>query len=51
MAATRIGGTACHDTRAFHDAGSKITNDADVCAHFVEYGRRLEKLIAEVKAK
>jgi len=38
-----------HMVVVFHDAGSKVTNDADVCANFVEYGRRLEKLIAEVK--
>lgn len=38
-----------HMVVVFHDAGSKATNDADVCANFVEYGRRLEKLIAEVK--
>lgn len=40
-----------HMVVVFHDAGSKVTNDADVCANFVEYGRRLEKLIAEVKTK
>jgi len=40
-----------HMVVVFHDAGSKVTNDADVCANFVEYGKRLEKLIAEVKAK
>lgn len=38
-----------HMVVVFHDAGSKITNDADVCANFVEYGKRLEKLITEVK--
>ena len=38
-----------HMVVVFHDAGSKATNDADVCANFIEYGRRLEKLIAEVK--
>jgi sugar phosphate isomerase/epimerase len=38
-----------HMVVVFHDAGSKVTNDADVCANFIEYGRRLEKLIAEVK--
>lgn len=40
-----------HMVVVFHDTHSKVTNDADVCANFVEYGRRLEKLIAEVKAK
>ena len=40
-----------HMVVVFHDAHAKVTNDADVCANFVEYGRRLEKLIADVKAK
>ena len=40
-----------HMVVVFHDAGSKATNDADVCANFVEYGRRLEKLISDVKRK
>lgn len=38
-----------HMVVVFHDVGAKVTNDADVCANFVEYGRRLEQLIAEVK--
>lgn len=38
-----------HMVVVFHDAGSKQTNDADVCANFIEYGKRLEKLIAEVR--
>jgi hypothetical protein len=32
----------------FHDAASKA-NDGAMCKNFVEFGRRLEKLIAEVK--
>ncbi|MEY2410574.1 MAG: hypothetical protein QOF48_3244 [Verrucomicrobiota bacterium] len=36
-----------HMVVVFHDAGSK-SNDEAMRANFVEYGRRLEKLIAEV---
>ena len=32
----------------FHDAGSAANDDA-MRANFVEYGQRLEKLIAEIK--
>lgn len=38
-----------HMVVVFHDTHSKTANDADVCQNFIEYGRRLEKLIAEVK--
>ena len=38
-----------HMVVVFHDAHTKTANDADVCVNFVEYGRRLEKLIADVK--
>ena len=40
-----------HMVVVFHDAHAKATNDADVCANFVEYGRRLEQLVAEVKRR
>ena len=39
-----------HMVVVFHDAGSKSSDDA-MRANFVEYGRRLEKLIAEVRPK
>jgi sugar phosphate isomerase/epimerase len=38
-----------HMVVVFHDAHSKVTNDEPVRANFIEYGRRLERLIAEVK--
>src|SRR4029079_7349280 len=37
-----------HMLVVFHDAASKADDDA-MCKNFVEYGRRLEKLIVEVK--
>jgi len=37
-----------HMVVVFHDAASKASDDT-MCKNFVEYGRRLEKLIAEVK--
>jgi sugar phosphate isomerase/epimerase len=37
-----------HMVVVFHDAALKA-NDDTMCKNFVEYGRRLEKLIAEVK--
>jgi sugar phosphate isomerase/epimerase len=37
-----------HMVVVFHDAASKA-NDDTMCKNFVEYGRRLKKLIAEVK--
>lgn len=40
-----------HMVVVFHDAHAKTASDADVCANFVEYGRRLEKLIAEVRGR
>jgi sugar phosphate isomerase/epimerase len=38
-----------HMVVVFHDAGSKASDDA-MQANFVEYGRRLEKLIAEIRS-
>ncbi len=38
-----------HMVVVFHDAGSQA-NDGAMQANYVEYGRRLEKLIADVKA-
>jgi sugar phosphate isomerase/epimerase len=38
-----------HMVVVFHDAGSKA-NDAATAANYVEYGRRLEKLIEEIRA-
>ncbi|HAV62070.1 MAG TPA: xylose isomerase, partial [Verrucomicrobiales bacterium] len=38
-----------HMVVVFHDANSKA-DDSAIQANFIEYGRRLEKLIAEVKA-
>jgi hypothetical protein len=32
----------------FHDTGSTATEE-DTSKNFIEYGRRLEKLIAEIK--
>ena len=34
----------------FHDANSKSNDDA-MRANFVEYGRRLERIIGEIKAE
>lgn len=39
-----------HMVVVFHDAQSKSNDDA-MRANFVEYGRRLEKLIAEIKSR
>lgn len=38
-----------HMVVVFHDAASKVANDDATRANFVEYGRRLEQLIAEVR--
>jgi sugar phosphate isomerase/epimerase len=38
-----------HMVVVFHDAASKVSNDDATRANFVEYGRRLEKLIGEVR--
>lgn len=40
-----------HMVVVFHDAQSKTSNEAAMKANFVEYGRRLEKMIAEIKAE
>ncbi len=40
-----------HMVVVFHDAHSQTSNDDAMRANYVEYGRRLEKLIAEVKAE
>lgn len=39
-----------HMVVVFHDAGSKSNDDA-MHANFIDYGRRLEKLISEVRPK
>lgn len=39
-----------HMVVVFHDAHAKVTNDEPVRQNFVEYGRRLEKLIAGIRA-
>jgi sugar phosphate isomerase/epimerase len=39
-----------HMVVVFHDAPAKVTNDEPVRQNFVEYGRRLEKLIAGIRA-
>jgi hypothetical protein len=33
----------------FHDAQSKSSNDDALRKNYVEYGRRLEKMVAEIK--
>jgi len=38
-----------HMVVVFHDAHSKVTSDEPVRENFIAYGRRLEKLIAELK--
>ena len=38
-----------HMTVVFHDADSAASDDA-MFANFVEYGRRLEKIVAEARA-
>ncbi len=40
-----------HMVVVFHDAHARAVGDEEVCKNFVEYGRRLEKLIAEVRAR
>jgi sugar phosphate isomerase/epimerase len=40
-----------HMVVVFHDAAAKASNDDAMRANYVEYGRRLEKLINEVKAE
>lgn len=39
-----------HMVVVFHDAQSKANNEEAMQKNYVEYGRRLEKLIAEIKA-
>jgi hypothetical protein len=34
----------------FHDAQAKASNDAAMMKNYVEYGRRLEKMIGEIKS-
>jgi len=38
-----------HMVVVFHDAQSKTTDETATRTNYVEYGRRLERLIAEVK--
>lgn len=40
-----------HMVVVFHDATAKASNDAAMRANYVEYGRKLEKLINEVKSE
>jgi hypothetical protein len=40
-----------HMVVVFHDAQSKTSNEAAMKANFVECGRRLEKMLAEIKAE
>ncbi|MBL9135145.1 MAG: sugar phosphate isomerase/epimerase [Verrucomicrobiales bacterium] len=40
-----------HMVVVFHDTTSKVSNDDATRANFIEYGRRLEQLIAEVSPK
>jgi sugar phosphate isomerase/epimerase len=40
-----------HMVVVFHDAHAKVTSDDPVRENFVEYGRRLEKLIREVRGR
>jgi hypothetical protein len=40
-----------HMVVVFHDAQAKASNDAAMMKNYVEYGRRLEKIIAEVKKR
>ena len=37
-----------HMVVVFHDAASKTSNEADLRENFVEYGRRLEEILAEI---
>ena len=39
-----------HMVVVFHDAQSKASNDDAMQKNYVEYGRRLEKLIGEIKS-
>ena len=39
-----------HMVVVFHDAQSKTVSDDATRENFVEYGRRLEKLIREIRA-
>jgi len=41
--------TESHMVSVFHDPQAKIANDGAARRNFVEYGRRLEKLVAELK--
>src|SRR5678816_4009048 len=38
-----------HMVVVFHDANSKSTNDEAMQKNYVEYGRRVEKMIGELK--
>lgn len=38
-----------HMVVVFHDAQSKVSNEAAMKANFVEYGRRLEKILGEIR--
>lgn len=40
-----------HMVVVFHDAQSKVSNEAAMKANFVEYGRRLEKMLVEIRAE
>jgi len=40
-----------HMVVVFHDAQSKAGNDEAMRKNFVEYGRRLEKMLVEIKAE
>lgn len=40
-----------HMVVVFHDAQSKANNEAAMKANFVEYGRRLEKMLGEIRAE
>jgi hypothetical protein len=38
-----------HMVVVFHDANSKTSNEGAMRQNYVEYGRRVEKLIGEIK--
>jgi sugar phosphate isomerase/epimerase len=40
-----------HMVVVFHDAESKVASEEDTRRNYVEYGRRLEKLISEIKGE
>lgn len=40
-----------HMVVVFHDAAHAKASDDDTCRNYVEYGRRLEKIIKEIKAE